>query len=106
MVMISLHHTAPTTAYPEIGESRSALLIPAEITTAQVQGELFTATGDPAEVWAVPRKEAFPARIARSFLALYDWVSGPPMTHRDRVNEDIANARSQWYGRLEKHGLP
>ena len=106
MVMTSPYHTASITAYPEIEESRSALLIPAEATTAQVQEERFTATEDPAEVWAVPRKEALPARIARGFLAFYDWLSGPPMTHRDRVKEDIAKARSEWYGRLEQAKLP
>ncbi len=106
MVMTSPYHTASITAYPELEESRSTQLIPEEVTIAHVQEERLAATEAPAEVWAVPRKEAIPARIARSFPAFYDWLSGPPMTHRDRVNEDIANARSQWYGRLEKHGLP
>ena len=106
MVMTSPYHTASITAYPELEESRSTQLIPEEVTIAHVQEERLAATEAPAEVWAVPRKEAIPARIARSFLAFYDWLSGPPMTYRDRVNEDIANARSQWYGRLVKHGLP
>ena len=105
MVTTSPNPTASITAYPELEESLCALLIPAEITTAQVQGELFTATEDPAEVWAVPRKEALPARIARGFLAFYDWLSGPGMTDRDRVKEDIAKARSEWYGRLEQAKL-
>ncbi len=106
MVMTSPYHTESSTAYPELEESRSTQLIPEEVTIAHVQEERLAATEAPAEVWAVPRKEAIPARIARSFLAFYDWLSGPPMTHRDRVNKDIANARSQWYGSLEKHGLP
>ena len=105
MVMTSPYHTASITAYPEIEESRSALLIPAEVTTAQVQEEHFTASEDPAEVWAIPRKEALPARIARGFLAFYDRLSGPPMTDRDRVKEDIAKARSERYGRLEQAKL-
>ncbi len=105
MVMTSPYHTASITAYPEIEESRSALLIPTEVTTAQVQEERLAATEDPIEVWVAPRKEALPARIARGFLAFYDWLSGPPMTHRDRVKEDIAKARSEWYGRLEQAKL-
>ena len=105
MVMTSPYHTASITAYPELEESRSALLIPAEVTTAQVQEERFTATEDSAEVWAAPRREALPARMARSFVAFYDWLSGPPMTHRDRVNEDIAQARCEWYGRMEQAKL-
>ena len=97
MVMTSPYHTASITAYPEIEESRSALLITEEVTNTQVQEERLTVTEDPAEVWAAPRKEALPARIARGFLAFYDWLYGPPMTHRDRVKEDIAKARCEWY---------
>ena len=104
-VMTSPYHPASITAYPEIEESQSVLLIPAEVTTAQVQEEHFTASEDPAEVWAIPRKEALPARIARGFLAFYDRLSGPPMTDRDRVKEDIAKARSERYGRLEQAKL-
>ena len=91
-----------STTYRELEESQSALLIPAEVTSAQVQEERLPATEEPAEVWNPPRKEALPARIARGFLAFYDWLSGPPMTYRDRVKEDIAKARSEWYGRLEQ----
>ena len=105
MVMTSPYHTASITAYPELEPSRSALLIPEEVTSAQVQEERLTATEDPAEVWAVPRKEAFPARIARGFLAFYDWLSGTGMTDRDRAYQDIAEARSEWYGRLEQQKL-
>ena len=105
MVMTSPYHTASITAYPEIEESRSALLIPAEVTTTHVQEERIAATEDPTEVWAVPRKEALPARIARGFLAFYDWLSGPEMTDRDRVYRDIAKARSERYGRLEQAKL-
>ena len=104
MVVTSPYHTASITAYPELEESRSAMLIPAEVTSALAQEERLTATEDPAEVWAPSRKEALPARIARGILAFYDWLSGPPMTHRDRVKEDIAKARSEWNGRL-KAGL-
>ncbi len=105
MVMTSPYHTASITAYPEIEESRSALLIPERVTCAQVQEERLTGTENPAEVWAVPRKEALPARIARGFLAFYDWLSGPEMTDRDRVYRDIEQARSEWYGRFEQARL-
>ena len=102
MVMTSPYHTASITAYPDLEESRSAPLIPEEVTIAHVQEERIAATEDPAEVWAVPRKEAILARVARGFLAFYDWLSDPGMTDRERVTEDIAKARSQWYGRLEQ----
>ena len=106
MVMTSPYHTESSTAYPELEDCGSALLIPEEAANVQVQEDRFTATEDATEVGVLPRKVALPARIARGFLAFYDWLSGPPMTHRDRVKGDIANARSQWYGRLVKHGLP
>ncbi len=97
MVTTSPNPTESTTAYPELEDSRSALLIPEEVTNARVKGERITAIEDPTQVRVVPRKEALPARIARCFLAFYDWLYGPPMTHRDRVKEDIAKARCEWY---------
>ncbi len=105
MVMTSPYHTASITAYPEIEEGRSTQLNPEEVTIAQVQEERLAATEAPAEFWAVPRKEAIPARIARSFLAFYDWLSGPGMTDRDRVYRDIAEARSEWSGFSEQNRL-
>ena len=105
MVTTSPNPTASSTAYRELEESRSALLIREEVKSAQAQEERLTATEDPAEVWILPRKEALTARIARGFLAFYDWLSGPGMTDRDRVHRDIANARSEWYGRLEQQKL-
>ena len=102
MVMTSPYHTASITAYPELEESRSDLLIPEEVTNAQVQEEPITAIEDPTEVWVPRRKEGLLARIARGFLAFYDWLSGSGMTDRDRVYLDIAKARSEWYGRLEQ----
>ena len=106
MVTTSTNPTESSTSYRELEESRSALLIPEEVTSVQVQEERFTVTEDPAEVWAAPSKEALPARIARGFLAFYDWLSRPGMTDRDRVKEDIAKARSQRYGSLEHAKLP
>ena len=105
MVTTSPYHTESSATYPELEERRSDLLIPEVVTSVQVQEERLTGTEDPAEVLAAPRKEALPARIARGFLSFYDWLSGPPMTHRDRVKEDIAKARSQRYGRLEQAKL-
>ena len=97
MVMTSPYHTESSTAYPELEDCGSALLIPEEVTSVQVQEERFTATYDPAEFWTPPRKEALPARIARGFLAFYYWLDGPGMTDRERIIEDIAKARSEWY---------
>ncbi len=103
MVTTNPYHTA---SIAETEESRSDLLIPEEVTNAQVQEERLAATEDPAEVWAVPRKEAILARIARGFLAFYDRLSGPGMTDRDRVYRDISEAMSGWNGRLEQQKLP
>lgn len=99
MVLTSPYRTESSTAYPELEDCGSALLIPDEVTSVQVQEDRFTATEDATEVGVLPRKVALPARIARGFLAFYDWLSGPEMTDRDRVYRDIAKARSQRYGR-------
>jgi hypothetical protein len=32
-------------------------------------------------------------RIARDVVAVYDWLSGPPMSEQDRVNRALAEAR-------------
>ena len=37
-------------------------------------------------------RKSFPVRIAMGFLAFYDWLSGPPMSNRDRLYRDIAEA--------------
>ena len=104
MVSTSPYHTESSTAYRELEESRSALLIPEEVTSAQVQEERLTATEDPTEVWVMGRKEARLTRIARRVAAFaasaflyFDWLAEPPMTKRDRVNRDIAKARSELY---------
>ncbi len=93
MVTTSPYNTESSRAYPELEESRSALLITKEVTSAQVQEERLTGTENPTEVWAPPRKEALPAKMARGFLAFYDWLSGPGMTDRERVYRDIFKAR-------------
>ena len=37
-------------------------------------------------------RNSLPVRIALGFLAFHDWLSGPPMTKRDRLYRDIAEA--------------
>ncbi len=98
--MTSPYHTASITAYPELEDCGSALLIPEEVTSAQVQEERLAATEAPAEVWVPRREEGLLARIARVFLAFYDWLVGPGTTDRDRMYRDIAEARSEWNGLL------
>ena len=106
MVMTSPYHTESITAYPELEESRSDLLIPEEVKSVQVQDERLNATEDPAEFLAAPSKQTLPAKLARGFLAFYDMLSGPGMTDRDRVYRDISEAMSGWNGRLEQQKLP
>ena len=38
------------------------------------------------------RRKSLPVRMALGILAFYDWLSGPPMTKRDRLYRDIAEA--------------
>ena len=34
-------------------------------------------------------------KLAGPVLAFYDWLSGPPMSERDRIQRDIAEAHPQ-----------
>ena len=43
------------------------------------------------------RRNSLPVRIALGFLAFYDWLTGPPMTKRDRLHRDIAEAGTGRY---------
>jgi hypothetical protein len=33
-------------------------------------------------------------RIARDIVAVYDWLSGPPMSEQERINRALAETRS------------
>ncbi len=35
-------------------------------------------------------------RIAKDIVAVYDWLSGPPMSEQDRINRTIAETRTLW----------
>ena len=32
-------------------------------------------------------------RLAHDIVVAYDWLSGPPMSERDRMNRDLAESR-------------
>ncbi len=104
MVTTSPYHTESSTAYRELEESRSALLIPEEVPSAQAQEERLAVIEELPEVWAPTRKEAFLSRIARRMVAFpasaflyFDWLAEPPMTERERIDRKIAKARSELY---------
>ena len=42
-------------------------------------------------------RNSLPVRIASGILAFYDWLTGPPMTKRDRLYRDIAEAGTGRY---------
>ena len=104
MVTMSPSKTEFNTAYREPEESRSALLIPEEVTIAPAQEERLTVIEERPEVWAPTRKEALLARIARRVVAFaasaflyFDWLAEPPMAKRERIDRKIAKARSELY---------
>ncbi len=35
-------------------------------------------------------------RIAKDIVAVYDWLSGPPMSEQDRINRTIVETRTLW----------
>ena len=60
-------------------------------TSHQIPNIIKELTGKPKPV----EKESFPQKLAGSVLAFYDWLSGPPMSERDRIQRDIAEAHPQ-----------
>jgi hypothetical protein len=42
-------------------------------------------------------------RLAGRLVAFYDWLSGPPMTKRDRLHRNIAEADPRRYTRGYEH---
>ena len=108
MVTTSPSYPESTTRYQEPEDSRIALLTSVEVQEAEAEEVRATAIEGLPQVWLPPRKEALPARIARRVVAfaasafLYlDWLSEPPMTERERVNRDIAKARSEFFARTQ-----
>ena len=35
-------------------------------------------------------------RIVKDIVAVYDWLSGPPMSEQERINRTLAETRSPW----------
>jgi hypothetical protein len=35
-------------------------------------------------------------RISKDILAVYDWLSGPPMSEQDRINRAVVETRTIW----------
>jgi len=108
MVTTSPSQTESATRYREPEDSQIALLTPVEVHKAEAVEERATAIEALPEVWIPPRKEALPARIAGRVVAFaasaflyFGWLSGPPMTDRDRVKRDIAKPRSEFYARCQ-----
>ncbi len=72
-------------------------------TIAKETETVLTAAGVPMAVEKMladvppPHGKSLPVRMALGFLAFYDWLSGPPMTKRDRLYRDIAEATSGRY---------
>ena len=108
MVTTSPSYPESTTMYQEPKDSQIALLTPIEFQKAEAEEERATAIEGLPEIWVPAGKEALHARIARRVVAfaasafLYiDCLSELPMTDRDRVNRDVANARSELYARYQ-----
>ena len=54
----------------------------------------------PADVSAPSGRDGFPSSILRRLGAFYDWLNGPPMPERDRLNVRLIRARDEmhWSG--------
>ena len=68
-------------------------------TSHQIPNTIEELIGKPEPV----EKESLAHKLAGSVLAFYDWLSGPPMSERDRVRRDISEAHPripEHYGRV------
>ena len=50
--------------------------------------------GPLARIWARVRGNSVLATVSRQVLAFHDWISDPPMTERDRIEQYIVEARN------------
>ncbi len=55
--------------------------------------------GTLARFWALARGNAILAALGRQALEFHDWISGPPMTERDRIKKYIVETRNASYKR-------
>ena len=49
--------------------------------------------GTLARIWALVRGNGILAEVGRPVLEFHDWISGPPMTERDRIKQYIVETR-------------
>ena len=70
------------------------------VATAETSLEQFAAVQIAEELVQIPSPVARPSllvRLVRNVLAFDDWLSGPPISKRDRVNRDIHETELKRY---------
>ena len=93
--MVTLTHPSPHkpgTGHRE--DTATVATIAKEIETALPAADVSMAVEEMLADALPLHRNSLPARMALGFLAFYDWLSGPPMTKRDRLYRDIAEATS------------
>ena len=70
-----------------------------QVLAVQIAEELIAGVEKQTRAVAPAHKHTLPVRLARSILAFYDDLGGPPMTQRDRVHQKIeSSAAERKYG--------
>ena len=91
--MVTLTHPSPHK--PGTGhrkDTATVATIAKEIETALPAADVSMAVEEMLADALPSHRKSLPVRMARGFLAFYDWLSGPPVTKRDRLYRDIAEA--------------
>ncbi len=88
----SLKETGVVLPGPE--ESRAALLSPAEAEEVAATADRLFPAREPDETWLTTHIFGLLGWIASPLAALYDWLSGPPMSKQDRLAAKLAEVEN------------
>ena len=104
--MVTLTHPSPHepgTGHRE--DTATVATIAKEIETALPAADVSIAVEEMLADALPSHRKSLPVRMARGFLAFYDWLTGPPMSKRDRLYRNIAEAGTgRFFGSMGPSG--
>lgn len=84
------------TEHPNRADGKVGLLTREEVAAVEAEIAVILAPNTPA-VPALPKSKGLLVSLMHPVLALWDEISGPPMTQRERDIRDLAEARHHRY---------
>lgn len=88
----------PSGSDPEtlrLASAETEVKSPEQVAAVEAAEEVIAAVGKPAIGVVRADGASLLVRLARSIAAVYDDLSGPPMTQRDRVHEKIEKSAAE-----------